>query len=217
MNPARTLALFLIIIGLINSMNGQIGLPPDAEAGKCYAKCYLPPVTQTYIFQLPVFIGEDSSDCANYIRDTSFLVHDEMKVWKKIKVDTTCLSIVPEDCLVWCLIDKPEEYYDLPSWVTDTFACNEFVLETFEYRALIEERGFSEYREVLCRKNQTAEIHKFIQWALVDEGYLGESAVTGMYNPQTKRAIEQFQRDHNLPIGGYNTQTLEFLGIYLDD
>ncbi len=213
MYPLRSLVFFFILIGSFHVVYGQNELPPNTEVGQCYAKCYVQPLTKIHVFQLPIYLGDDSSSCQDYVKDTSFLIQDAMVAWKRILTDTTCRSAHSDDCFVWRLIDQNEIYYDLESLVIDTMACKEFILETFEYIELLEEGTFSEYREVLCKKYETSDIVLLIQEKLFEKGYLRYQDINGTINGRTKSALESYQHSHELPVGNLNIETLEHLGV----
>ena len=69
-----------------------------------------------------------------------------------------------------------------------------------------------EWRPVLCETNTTKELVVQIQSALEKVGF-NPGAVDGALGNATMRAIDAYQRKHNLPHGGLTLQTIEKLGI----
>ncbi|MBX2825185.1 MAG: peptidoglycan-binding protein [Gammaproteobacteria bacterium] len=69
-----------------------------------------------------------------------------------------------------------------------------------------------EWRPVLCETNMSDEIVKEIQQALNDRGY-NAGKVDGVLGSGTMRAIENYQEDENLALGGLTYSTLESLEI----
>ena len=69
-----------------------------------------------------------------------------------------------------------------------------------------------EWRPVLCETNTTRELVVQIQSTLEMAGF-NPGAVDGALGNATMRAIDAYQRKHNLPHGGLTLQTIEKLGI----
>ena len=69
-----------------------------------------------------------------------------------------------------------------------------------------------EWRPVLCETNTTRELVAQIQGALEKAGF-NPGAADGSIGNATMRAIDAYQRKHNLPHGGLTLQTIDKLGI----
>lgn len=69
-----------------------------------------------------------------------------------------------------------------------------------------------EWRPVLCETNTTKELVLQIQRALESAGF-NAGVPDGVLGNATMRAIDAYQRKHNLPTGGLTLQTIEKLGI----
>jgi hypothetical protein len=69
-----------------------------------------------------------------------------------------------------------------------------------------------EWHPVLCETNTTPELVRQIQGALEKAGF-NPGTVDGALGNATMRAIDAYQRKHNLPHGGLTLQTIEKLGI----
>jgi hypothetical protein len=69
-----------------------------------------------------------------------------------------------------------------------------------------------EWHPVLCETNTTKELVMQIQGALEKAGF-NPGTVDGSLGNATMRAIDAYQRKHNLPHGGLTLQTIEKLGI----
>ncbi|MBU0679737.1 MAG: peptidoglycan-binding protein [Verrucomicrobia bacterium] len=72
--------------------------------------------------------------------------------------------------------------------------------------------GRTTWRRVVCETNIRPEIVEDIQNALLSLGY-DVGPVDGKLGPQTLFAIEQFQRDKMLAVGGLTYQTVNALGV----
>ncbi|MGB5177439.1 MAG: peptidoglycan-binding domain-containing protein [Gammaproteobacteria bacterium] len=69
-----------------------------------------------------------------------------------------------------------------------------------------------QWQQVLCETNTTRDLVLQIQSALQKEG-LNPGPIDGSIGNATMRAIDAYQRKHNLPHGGLTLQTIEKLGI----
>lgn len=71
-----------------------------------------------------------------------------------------------------------------------------------------------EWRQVLCETNVTKDIVTRVQKKLIDAGY-NPGAIDGVVGGGTLRAVDNYQRENNLPRGGLTLRTLEALGVKL--
>ena len=69
-----------------------------------------------------------------------------------------------------------------------------------------------EWHPVLCDTNTTRKLVVQIQSALERDGF-NPGAIDGALGNATMRAIDAYQRKHNLPHGGLTLQTIERLGV----
>lgn len=130
--------------------------------------------------------------------------------WVKKKADRNCLSSNPEDCLVWCLVEVPGEYYSYHE-VLDTNKVKDFKLVTKE-QTLIKQGGYTEWKRVVCEPQLTLQLIEDIQNALLEKGY-NELSVTGTFDVVTKGSLTQYQKDHGLFFGQVTFETLDLLGV----
>ncbi len=72
------------------------------------------------------------------------------------------------------------------------------------------------WRPVLCQEQATPEIVRQIQHAL-KKTYHYHGALDGIYDPQTRRAVESYQRAQKLAVGGMTFETLRSLGLKMHD
>lgn len=85
------------------------------------------------------------------------------------------------------------------------------VYKTVQRVILIKPGGYMEPREVICREDYPKFTRK-VQTALKTLGYF-EEEVDGVFGKETRRALVRYQTDLRLPIGQYNYDTLEALGV----
>lgn len=184
--------------------------PPIREPGKCYAKCLIGNQFEYWEESYPIYLGEYDRNL-DYLEEMELILHGGTTKWVKRTADKNCLSADPNDCLVWVLIEVPEEI-EIITIVTDTSQTPDYEWETFEFSALIEKGGFTEWKEVVCNYKVNAELKEQIQQALTDyEYYTGP--INGLIGTETKAALVKFQKDNALPIGSLDIETMEALEI----
>ena len=71
--------------------------------------------------------------------------------------------------------------------------------------------GSVERREILCNTNASPETIQAVQQALNEKGYTVPA--DGDFGPETRKAIEDYQRANGLPVGHLTVSTLESLGV----
>ena len=67
------------------------------------------------------------------------------------------------------------------------------------------------YIEELCDSDLTAEITANISKSLFEKGFLEQIDVNSEWNSIKKEALENYQRNHYLPIGAIDHLTIEML------
>lgn len=85
------------------------------------------------------------------------------------------------------------------------------VYKTVQRVILIKPGGYMEPREVVCKADYPQFTRK-VQAALKALGYF-EAEVDGVFGKETRRALVSYQVDNRLPVGQYNYDTLEALGV----
>ncbi len=85
-----------------------------------------------------------------------------------------------------------------------------------EYRTVTKEVVVTEggigWERVLCETNLSGDIVRAIQEALAAEG-IDPGPIDGILGPLTHGAIERYQGEHNLAVGGLTYETLQALGV----
>ncbi len=84
--------------------------------------------------------------------------------------------------------------------------------ETISKRVLVKKGGFTEWRQVVCESNITADLTREVQVALKNKGY-DPGHLSNSIDSSTKAALIKFQKDNGLPIGQLDFETLRALGI----
>lgn len=85
--------------------------------------------------------------------------------------------------------------------------------EEVEKQVMVSE-GRNIWRRVLCETNMTPDMIMQVQEALKNSGY-EPGPIDGKFGDKTRIAIESYQREASLSVGGLTYQTLESLGISL--
>lgn len=161
-------------------------LPPNAQAGKCYAKCLIVETElNEYTEELPVYIGDKYDETVE-------------REWKELIVDNDERDTI----MVEIVVDESS---------TIDFEYRSFVL--IEYIEI--GTRYTEWKEVLCENKVTDNTISDIQNALIDRGYLlPKFRVDSQFGYETKNALKKYQRENQLPIGNLDLVTLDALGIY---
>jgi len=186
--------------------------PMPSEPGKCYAKCLIQDkvLEKKFVGDFLVYTGEDVEKEGVTYRE--IITKEAGTRWEKKKADRNCLSPNPEDCMVWCLIEVPEEsalFYE----VTDTSLVKEYKLEAIYTTPIAKKGGYTEWKEVICESDISPALYTKIQENLSVKGYNIGNDNKGKMSSTTQAALKEFQIDYALPIGGLNIETMEALGV----
>lgn len=122
--------------GFVGGSNIGGDVPPNAEPGKCYARCLIPDqydwVTKKVVDQPKMFKKVRVPALYSTVYDTvvsrprsvrtvqvpaeyeeiseTVMIAPTTTKWVKGKADAGCLSANPEDCQVMCLVEVPAQY-----------------------------------------------------------------------------------------------------------
>jgi len=186
--------------------------PIDGD-GKCYAKCLIADITELQSEEYAIYTGDESAESVD-IEVKKIIVQKGSSKWVKKKVDRNCGSPNPDDCLVWCLEEQPDEIEEIKI-LTDTTQSKNYEIRKIDTEVMIEKGGFTDWRPVLCGNDLTDLIIDQIQNSLRENNYYnGEN--TRLIDAKTKASLTRFQKDKNLPIGHLDFETLDMLGIVVD-
>jgi len=204
---------FFVGQGIANDLNNRSNKiqKTNQEPGACYAKCQVPANTITHRYELFLFTGNPrNTEVA--LKEVDIITTKGESRWIKKRSDKNCRSANPDDCLVWCLVDVPEEKETYLT-VVDTSTTDEYkttIIETKE--SISPSTREEEWKEVICEYDITNEIVMKIQNALFAEGlYLGP--LNGMMTEETKDALRNFQINNDLAFGQLDFDTLDLLGV----
>ncbi len=187
---------------------------------KCYDLCKVFEKSADIFQNKFIYTGTDFSN--PYVQKKIISVTKELSSpaetkWIK-KPGSNCLSRDPNDCLVWCLVDVPATYKIIPETieylVTDTFQVKEFEVTKFKVKSKLKTKNID--IEVICKEKITKELIKKIEKKLIEDGYSLRLSKLSMLTDSTAVALESYQEEYHLPIGGLNIPTLVNMGIYTE-
>ena len=159
-----------------------------------------------------------------------------------LSTDPNCLSPNPEDCITKTVTKVPPKYKQIrqltllspddtirlqepgkivrvewreeispPDSQTISFPSAKKMIVT---KVKLREGGVEDWVEVVCPKDVTADLISKIKASLHENGYATDDALDH-FGDVTKKSILQFQKEHNLPAGNLNIETLTAMGIHL--
>ena len=182
----------------------------DPETGKCYAKCLMADTYETDTTTYLVYTGEEGAEDVD-VETVKIVMKPRTTKWEKKKADKNRLSSDPDDGKVWCLVEIPADIKILEV-VKDTTQTKNFRTEFVYKKRFLKKGGFTEVKEVLCSNYVTTDLIYQLQEALLERNYFF-SENSGKLSTETKAALTKFQKEHNLPVGQLDMETLEALNI----
>lgn len=203
------LALVIAILNFALVISTSQTLP--ANPGICYAKAFIPDIYQTFFFAFPIYDGSDEEIEAHYVRDSAFFV-----CWPSDpKLQNYRLEVSVDDTEEYELFDictNGLSGLQFDRLLLDTTVSNDFHLTKIRVNAPVVKRSYYEWREVVCQENITLDILNDIR------DVLGMKATdSNKMNNKIKRQLNQYQEYYGIAVGPLTLETLEHMGIYLDD
>ena len=177
------------------------------ENGSCYMRLRSASEFLPKVFTYPKFTGNDAEIIKLLVAKQVEIMPAHTK-WIKKKADKNCLSVNPEDCLVWCLVDVEQEIKTVHV-LQDTFWTNEFIIEKLELQTKNEASEKSWYK-VVCKNRLTNNLIQRCKVALYNKGYQVLPSSVGKTNAFLE-AIKQYQIDNELIVGFLTVETYEHL------
>jgi len=205
------ISVICISCGSVNnqyySRNSEQGMPSGPG---CYAKCL---ISNTYKYEsvgIYEYTGKDFDN--EFVEEIMIQTEPSTAEWIKKKADINCRPANPDDCLVWCLVETEPEFQSYYV-VKDTSQVKEFLELSVEQKWVDKQGGFTEWKEIVCAKDQTTEFYEDVQYALRQNNYDLNGSRPGIFDKATKEALKQFQKDNNLPMGNLDLETVGALGV----
>lgn len=216
----RFLCVLTLIFFVLLDLEAQ-DLPPNAEAGKCYAKCNISDcdigkkTVENLQKSILYYTGSDPKIKVKEVKIDASNWFDLYKVFKISSADTEQKVSYDEWKLVPVPVEEeivlriPKKIKKVPIQFIDTL--------TLVYEQSYFPKSCYEWKEVLCNHQITKENILELQEALEERGFLElRPQIEGMIEQSTKNALLKFQREHNLPIGNLDFITLEYLGVSIE-
>lgn len=180
------------------------------ENGVCWEDCLMPSVYEDEVTAYNVFTGNAETENVD-LEEMEIEITPPNSKWVKKKADRNCLSADPNDCLVWCLVEVPAEVEKF-TLLKDTSQSDNFEVKEITKKKLIKKGGYVEKQKVVCNDKISENLVMQVQNLLEAKNY-DTGIPTKTVNALFKSGLTKFQREHDLPVGQLNFQTLEKLGI----
>ncbi len=199
-----TTLITILVSQNVDAQNGSINLiEGDFKSGHCY---------------LDIGYKGKEIDLENYFIasthpkprkqryvNTNTIVSGTTK-WTKRKADSNCLSANPDDCLIWCLTEIGEIYYNE---VTDTVKNKDFAI--FYYvKEEIDNRKPKAWIEVICPNRVTPLLKEEVYEYLVSNKLIPPTETDEL---KIQMGYRNFQRENGFPIGMYDAWTMVFMQL----
>jgi len=196
----------------LNPIGEAADKPPfPTKPGACYAKCLTSSEYVNDSIEYIVYTGNIEEETSVEIEKVSVVLKPAHTKWEKRPGDRNCMSKDPNDCLVWCLVDVPEEKLEYTT-LKDTTTSKNFDIKYYTQQKKVKVGGYTEWKEVLCGNKITSYTIQQIQKALRSRGY-DPGPNSNILGSRTKSALSKFQQDNGLPVGQLDFESLTALGM----
>ncbi len=182
------------------------------DIDKCYKKCVTPAYFHVYHEKYPVFNGDFETVADDEIKEVVIRDIPARTEWVKT-ASKNCSSPNVEDCLTWCLVEKPAEKI-VRTIVIDTVKNKSFEIESIELRKQINRGGELDWYEVVCKEEISKEFVYQLQVKLFELNYLEtvERELEKIPN-EVYKALYKYQLNNDLPYLHFNRITIEQLDL----
>jgi len=200
------------------------------KGSSCYTQCASGIVYEPLSGVFSIYTGKETIN-KNIYNELEVIIKPPTTEWCKRKADRNCMSVDPEDCLVWCLVEIPEEKETLRILLDTT------EIKNFEVRNILPEQKYRivkweglicdidktiieiedvEYKEresveVLCNKKISKSLLNNLKDKLQGKGYFDEQV-----GKPLRFHLSKYQEDNNLPIGQLDIETMKALNIEIE-
>jgi|GEM_PF-1921876 len=181
-----------------------------SKNGECYTKSLIPETYENITEEFVISTGNEIINSEN-LKTITIEIQPKSTEWVKLKALKNCEPTLQDDCLVWCLKERPA-IIDTLLTVLDTNLTKNYKKIQITRKIKTKEGGSTDWVESICNDKVDKVLTLKIQEVLFQKGYYKGSVTTEISN-ETFNAIEKYQLDNNLPIGGFNFASLDLLGI----
>ena len=199
-NMKHLIFIVLFSFSFILSSHAQRSndLPPMSKPGACYAKSLIQASHIMSEKSIAVYTGTDELNQNDNLELLNIVVEKGSTHWEK-KNDK------------YVLVEDAQKIEQVLA-VKDVSLTDDFVMENFTVLDNQLSKGMSEWRQVICEGKLHAKVIKDIQEKLRAQSfYNGE--IDGKIGELLNQSLANYQTQNNLPIGSYNYETMEALGV----
>lgn len=196
---ASGIALAIAVMACASATAQLPEMPPDAQPGHCYEKCFLPAVI--------------AADTAEYIAYTGRQPQSEVP-WRPEGLTTRVPRVewvTDPQTGIRCLKETAPAEVTRVLLLSDTAATADFERRTYITERLVRPAGVDVWKEVVCRSNQTPQLAYEVSAALARGGFL--PAADSTISPALHEGLRAYQSDRGLALGTFTVETLRHLGI----
>lgn len=207
----QKLPILLLLLSLSSTLAAQFGgeFYKDRH-GKCYAQTLIPSKYELLEKEYPIYLG-GYHDTIDFIEINEVILSPASTKWIKKITEENCTLPNPKDCFAWCLVENPKEILELVI-VKDTNQTNNYKWEKIKVRKLIEKGGYPDLREVICSDKINLDFYRKVWNAIMEKVYY-KGSEKDFSKSKVEELIAQYQMDNDFPIGNWNIETMDALGV----
>lgn len=131
-----------------SGISKQTSLPGTPTPGKCYIRCVTPETIETYEEAYPVYVGGEIDP--NELDTLKVILKPKITRWEYKRSLENCRSNDPNDCLVLCYVEHPEESQEIIV-VKDEEKTGLFEYQTFVFTENHDPGGVAVWEEIDCK------------------------------------------------------------------
>lgn len=205
----RLLILMLFIFESSIYLASQVDADMPSEPGKCYDRLIMPNIYEIHNIQYAEYLGNEKYEDVE-VEWMDIVLQPASTVWVE-KYEDDCPSACKHEFPIWCLVEIPEKVISVLT-LKDTSQSDNFIVMEEEVKTVKKSGGFKDWTEVICDSEKTPDLYRRISTALNELGYDVEVKLPAM-NTKFKKALTEFQKHAELPIGGFDLETIKALGL----
>jgi len=178
-----------------------------SSGDRCWAKCTIMDHWEYYTDTLCIY--EVDEDIPTHILDSVEIIPAGTR-WAKVRPDRCCFG----ECYIWKLQDVPP-VFTIPTVEIDSSQSPPVKVVFVPDIKVLVKKGGIEWREVVCYNDLTDDLLTEVKGVLRSAGHYDteESFQEGSWGAADKAALVDFQNSKSLPVGQFDFETLESLGI----
>ncbi len=178
--------------------------------GKCYAECEIEQSDSIYK-EFIIYTGEEELELVD-LEYINIEISPARNEWVKKINDKNCLSKNPEDCAIWCKIEKPAKSIQLKILKDTTQTKNYKIAKIGFYDKNALKYNKEILIEVICENDINDELIGKLQDALRRKR-LYSFPNSFELDTNTMNALTRFQLINDLNLCGITIETMQALGL----